>query len=45
MFTLFFILVFFALMVYLGLVAQRWLFKETSELDDREWTLYQQRYD
>lgn len=45
MFTLFFVLVFFALIIYLGLSAQRWLFKETGELDDREWTLYQQRYD
>src|SRR5437764_43912 len=45
MFTLFFIFVFFVLMVPLTMAAQGWLFKETDEVYDREWALYQQRYD
>jgi hypothetical protein len=45
MFTLFFVLVFFVLIVPLGIAVQRWLFKETSEVRDREWEIYQQRYD
>ena len=45
MFTIIFVFVFVALMVPLGIAAQRWLFKETEEVYDREWELYQQRYD
>jgi hypothetical protein len=45
MFTIFFIFVFFVLMVPLAMAAQGWLFKETDEVYDREWALYQQRYD
>ena len=29
----------------LGITAQGWLFKQADELVDREWQLYQQRYD
>jgi hypothetical protein len=38
----------FALMpvlVFLELTAQRWLFRNADENNDREWELYQQRYD
>ena len=45
MFTLFFVLVFFVLIVPLRIAAQRWLFKEADEVRDQEWEIYQQRYD
>ena len=45
MFTLFFVFVFVVLMVPLGIAAQRLLFKEADEVCDRQWELYQQRYD
>jgi hypothetical protein len=45
MFTFFSVLVFFVLIVPLAIAAQRWLFKETEQLCDREWEVYQQRYD
>jgi len=38
----------FALMpelVFLGLITQRWLFRNSAEQNDPEWELYQQRYD
>ena len=45
MFTLFFVFVSVVLMVPLGIAAQRFLFKEADEVCDRQWELYQQRYD
>jgi len=45
MFTIFVVFVFFVLMVPLGIAALGFLFKETDEVCDRQWTLYQQRYD
>jgi hypothetical protein len=29
----------------MAIAAQRWLFKETEQIRDREWEVYQQRYD
>ena len=45
MFTLFFLLVFFVLIIPLGITAQRWMFKQEGEVVDPEWEIYQQRYD
>lgn len=45
MFTLFAVLIFFVLVVPLGITAQRWLFQEADGVGDPEWDLYQQRYD
>ena len=45
MFTIFFVFVFIILSVPLGIAAQRWLFKGADEVCDRQWELYQQRYD
>ena len=43
--TLFLVLVFFVLVIPLGLAAQRWLVQEEDEGVDPEWERYQQRYD
>ena len=45
MFTIFFVFAFIVVSVPLGIAAQRWLFKETDEVGDRQWTVYQQRYE
>jgi len=45
MFTLFFVFVFVVLMVPLGIAALGFLFKEADGVCDRQWELYQQRYD
>jgi hypothetical protein len=45
MFTIFFVFVFIVLSVPLGITAQHWLFQRTDEVCDRQWELYQQRYD
>ena len=45
MFTLILVFIFFALMVPLVMAIPGWLFTETSEVRDREWALYEQRYD
>jgi hypothetical protein len=29
----------------MAIAAQRWLFKENEQIRDREWEVYQQRYD
>lgn len=45
MFTLFFVLVFFVLVVPLGMAALGLLFRQAEGVSDPEWELYQQRYD
>jgi hypothetical protein len=45
MFTLFFVLIFFVLVIPLGITAQRWMFQEGDEVVDPKWELYQQHYD
>ena len=45
MFTLFFVLVFFVLVVPLGMAALGLLSKQANGVGDPEWELYQQRYD
>ena len=45
MFSLFVVLVFFVLVIPLGIATQRWLFQQEDEVVDPEWELYQQRYD
>lgn len=45
MFTFIFVFVFFVLIIPLGIAAQRWLFKGTEEVYDRQWALYEQRHD
>jgi hypothetical protein len=44
-FTLFVVLLVVVVSVPLGIAIQRWLFKQTDEVCDRQWELYQQRYD
>ena len=43
--TLFLVLVFFVLVIPLGLAAQRWLFQQEDEVVDPEWERDLQRYD
>jgi hypothetical protein len=45
MFTLFFVLVLFLLIIPLGITAQRRMVQQGVEVFDPEWELYQQRYD
>ena len=45
MFTLFFVLVFFVLVISLGITTQRWMFQGRDQAIDPEWELYQQHYD
>jgi hypothetical protein len=45
MLILIIILVLMPVLVFLGLTAQRWLFRNSAEKNDLEWELYQQRYD
>ena len=45
MFTLFFVFVIVVLMVPLGIATLGFLFKEADGVCDRQWELYQQRYD
>ncbi len=45
MVTIFFVFLFVVVSVPLGIAIQRWLFKQTDEVCDRQWELYQQRYD
>lgn len=45
MFTLFFVLIFFVLMIPLGMAAMALLFKQTEGVGDPEWEIYRQRYD
>jgi len=45
MFTLFLVLVFFVLVIPLGITAHRWLVQQGVEVVDPQWELYQQRYD
>ena len=39
------VFIFVVVCVPLGLVAQRWLFKQADEVCDPEWEIFQQRYD
>jgi len=45
MLTLFIIFALMPVFVFVGMTAQRWLFKDGAEKRDPEWELYQQRYD
>ena len=45
MWTLFFILALTPVLVFGELAAQRWLFNNDAQKHDREWEVYQQRYD
>ncbi len=45
MMTLFLTFIVMPVLVFLGLTAQRWLFRNSDEKNDPEWELYQQRYD
>ena len=45
MLTLFFILALTPVLVFGELAAQRWLFNNDAQKHDREWEVYQQRYD
>ena len=45
MLTLFFIFTLMPVLVFIELTVQRWLFTNDAEKRDREWELYQQRYD
>jgi hypothetical protein len=45
MITLFLTFILMPVLVFLGLTAQRWLFRNSVEKNDPEWELYQQRYD
>ena len=45
MLTLILTFVLMPVLVFLGLIAQRWLFGNSAEKNDPEWELYQQRYD
>jgi hypothetical protein len=45
MLTLILTFVLLPAMVFFGLTAQRWLFRNSAEKNDPEWELYQQRYD
>ena len=45
MVTLFITLALMPVLVFLGLTAQRWLFRNSTVKTDPEWELYQQRYD
>jgi len=45
MLTLFIIFALMPVFVFVGITAQRWLFKDVAEKRDPEWELYQQRYD
>ena len=45
MFTLFFVFVSLVLLIPLGMAIIALLFKQTGEVGDPEWELYQQRYD
>ena len=45
MFTIFFVFAFIVLSVPLGIAALGFLFKQTDEVCNRQWELYQQRYD
>jgi hypothetical protein len=45
MLTLILTFVSMPVLVFLGLIIQRWLFRNSAEKIDPEWELYQQRYD
>ena len=45
MMTLFLTFALMPVLLFLGLTAQRWLFRHSGENNDPEWELYQQRYD
>jgi hypothetical protein len=45
MLTLIIIFALMPVLVFFGLTVQRWLFKNDAQKRDREWELYQQRYD
>ena len=45
MLTIALVFIFVVVSVPLGVAAQRWLFKETDGVCDRQWEIYQQRYD
>jgi hypothetical protein len=45
MLTLFFIFGLMPVFVFIGITAQKWLFKDVAEKHDLEWELYRQRYD
>jgi hypothetical protein len=45
MLTLILIFVLMPALVFFGLTVQRWLFRNSTEKNDPEWELYQQRYD
>ena len=45
MMTLFITFTLMPMLVFLGLTAQRWLFRNAAENNNPEWELYQQRYD
>jgi hypothetical protein len=45
MLTLILIFVLMPVFVFLGLTAQRWLFRNVTEKNDPEWELYKKRYD
>jgi hypothetical protein len=42
---IFFCFVLLMAAVVIGIAVQRWLFKDSDEVYDLEWELYQQRYD
>ena len=45
MLTLILTFVVMPVLVFLELTAQQWLFRNSTEKNDPEWELYQQRYD
>lgn len=45
MLSLFVVLGLMPVLVFIGLTAQHWLFHHGAEKPNREWELYQQRYD
>jgi hypothetical protein len=45
MLTLFIVFALMPVLIFIGLTAQQWLFKNGAEKRDLEWERYQQRYD
>ena len=45
MLTIFLVLLVFLLMAILGIAAHGFLFQESDGVPDRQWEVYQQRYD
>ncbi len=45
MLTLFFIFALMPVLIFIGLTAQQWLFKNGAEKHDLEWEFYRQRFD